>query len=124
MKQRCYDPNVPRYQSYGGRGIKVCDRWHDYAAFLADMGERPKGYSLERIDVNGDYEPTNCKWIPREHQAKNQTTTVRWILDGEIVIQAEAARRLGTHPANLTKWRNKPSALPDHLRRRLQTLTT
>lgn len=124
MRQRCYDPNVPRYSMYGGRGIKVCDRWKDYLAFLEDMGERPEGYSLERIDVDGDYEPGNCEWIPREHQAKNQTTTVRWVLDGEIVIQAEAARRLGTHPSNLLHWRKRPSAMPANLRPRLKTLTT
>jgi len=73
IKQRCYDKNNNRYKYYGGRGINVCDRWlNDYRAFLTDMGRCSEGYSIERIDVNGNYEPKNCKWIPLENQAKNR----------------------------------------------------
>ena len=71
MRNRCLNPNVPEYKNYGGRGIKVCERWKYFKNFLEDMGPRPDGYSLERIDVNGNYEPSNCKWIPLRKQNHN-----------------------------------------------------
>lgn len=77
MKMRCYNPNNQRYPDYGGRGIKVCDRWLEldgigFSNFLEDMGYRPEGYSIERVDVEGDYEPSNCKWIPLVEQVNNR----------------------------------------------------
>lgn len=72
MLQRCLNPNNRNYYWYGERGITVCARWLDFANFFADMGERPEGYSIERIDVNGNYEPSNCKWIPKGEQWKNR----------------------------------------------------
>ena len=72
MKRRCYGVNHNRYHAYGARGIRVCDRWQDYANFLADMGERPAGTSLDRIDVNGNYEPGNCRWGTPKDQANNK----------------------------------------------------
>lgn len=76
MFGRCYDPRNIAYSQYGGRGIKVCERWADpktgYQNFLADMGERPSiRFSLDRIDGNGDYEPTNCRWTTRDRQNQN-----------------------------------------------------
>lgn len=81
MKRRCYNPKSHKYKNYGGRGIKVCDRWMDptngFQNFLADMGPRPgKGYSIERVDVNGDYCPENCKWITIQEQKFNKTNTL------------------------------------------------
>ena len=74
MKQRCLNPKVEEYKYYGGRGIKVCDRWlNNFAYFIEDMGWRPdNSYSIERIDVNGDYCPENCIWIPKSQQIKNR----------------------------------------------------
>lgn len=76
MLARCYNENCKSYKHYGGRGIKVCDRWRDtsegFANFLSDMGDCPVGFSLERRDVNGDYCPSNCCWADIKVQANNK----------------------------------------------------
>jgi hypothetical protein len=73
MKQRCLNPNNPDYGYYGGRGITVCDRWKiSFKNFIEDMGNSPTGTSLDREDVNGNYEPSNCKWSTFSEQAINR----------------------------------------------------
>lgn len=72
MLQRCSNPNNKRYEDYAGRGIQVCEQWKTFTTFLTDMGERPEGTSLDRINVNGNYEPSNCRWADAQTQANNK----------------------------------------------------
>lgn len=74
MRRRCYGVNTLYYKNYGGRGIKVSDAWKDFSVFLTDMGERPKDMSIDRINVNGDYTPDNCRWATKTQQQRNRRT--------------------------------------------------
>lgn len=72
MRQRCENPNNSRYADYGGRGIRVCKRWADFRNFIADMGKKPEGSSLDRRNNDGDYKPSNCRWATAKQQANNR----------------------------------------------------
>lgn len=72
MRGRCMNSNNPAYDRYGGRGISVCERWNDFLIFLADMGQRPKGLSLDRIDNSKGYDPSNCRWATAIEQRHNR----------------------------------------------------
>lgn len=83
ITQRCTNPNLLAYRNYGGRGISVCERWRVFENFLSDMGPRPAGASIDRIDNDGNYEPANCRWSSAEEQAQNKRTTKKFSWRGE-----------------------------------------
>ena len=85
MLQRCSNPNHHAFNRYGGAGITVCERWRSYKNFLADMGERPDGKTLDRIDGKGSYEPENCRWATWEEQHANKDWALK--VDGEMLIR-------------------------------------
>lgn len=94
MIARCTRKKHPSYANYGGRGINVCDRWLTFENFLQDMGERPSvRHSLDRIDVNGDYEPANCRWATRRVQRLNQRPRLRIEQFTDEQLIAEANKR-------------------------------
>lgn len=95
MWQRCTNPKRYGYQHYGGKGVHVCTAWKDFTVFLRDMGRRPSGHSLERIDVNGNYEPSNCKWANTTEQARNSVQVVWVELNGERKRLVEWCAEIG-----------------------------
>lgn len=96
-KGRCFNINDPKYKDYGGRGIAMCDRWaNSFDEFLKDMGVRPDGpYSLERNDVNGNYEPGNCRWATMAEQARNKRSNVVLEFNGERKLATDWAKQFG-----------------------------
>ncbi|HBF42328.1 MAG TPA: hypothetical protein DDW42_01620 [Desulfobacteraceae bacterium] len=90
MKQRCYYVKNKRYKDYGGRGIKVCEKWkNDFTSFLNDMGKRPNGMSIERKNNDGDYEPSNCKWATGKQQGRNNSNNNLIKILGETKTMVE-----------------------------------
>jgi hypothetical protein len=99
MMKRCYNPKTANYHDYGGRGIAVCDRWREsFVNFLEDMGERPADKSLDRYpDMNGNYEPGNCRWATRSEQNRNKRNNRFIEFNGEVLTLSEWARKIGVH---------------------------
>lgn len=97
MRERCGNPNADRYPHYGGRGIRVCEKWEkDFRGFLADVGPRPSlGHFLDRIDNNGDYRPGNVKWSTRSEQQRNTARNVVIEFNGEKHCVQEWSEALG-----------------------------
>lgn len=98
MKQRCNYVGSEGYAYYGGRGIKVCERWNDFAAFLEDMGERPEGHTIERKDTDGDYEPGNCIWATMAQQQRNRRSTILIERNGITKCVKDWCNELGIKP--------------------------
>lgn len=101
MLGRCNNSNSARFHRYGGRGIRVCDRWRDPLAFYADMGDPPEGHSLDRIDNDRDYSPDNCRWATAKEQNNNRCTTRMISFGGETMSAAVWAQRLGIGKATM-----------------------
>ena len=109
MKERCYDLKNSEYHRYGGRGIMVCSRWQDsFENFFEDMGDKPsKEHSLDRINVNGNYEPENCRWATIEQQANNKEQSIKYEFRGEILTMKQISRIIGIPYTTLITRRNK-----------------
>lgn len=105
IKKRCSNPKAVGYENYGGRGIKVCERWwNSFENFLKDMGEKPIGMSIGRINNNGNYCPENCRWETREQQANNSRNCRYINFGGKIQNSLAWAKELGIKPSVLS-WR-------------------
>lgn len=105
IKSRCYNERVPEYKHYGGRGISMCDRWREsFENFLADMGERPTpGHSIDRRDVNGNYEPVNCRWATDIEQQNNRRNNRKITIAGETKNMAQWADENGLRRESVFK---------------------
>lgn len=116
MKRRCYNPNFRQFADYGGRGISVCDRWlNSFENFLADMGDRPHGHSIDRINNDGPYSPANCRWVSRTEQQRNQRRTRRVWIEGQEYTVAELAERSGLKTDTIAERAKKGLTLAEIL---------
>ncbi len=104
MIQRCTNPKSKEYPRYGARGIKVCERWRKFENFLADMGLKPAGLSLERVNNDGDYEPDNCKWATPLEQSRNRSNVIQFTHKGKTQNLTDWARESGIPKSTLHRW--------------------
>lgn len=114
-KTRCFNPNNDHFCNYGGRGIVMCTRWRDsFSAFLQDMGECPQGQTLERDNVNGNYEPGNCRWASSAEQARNKRNNILVDLDGKTMVLKDFAKAKGVEYHSLhslMKYHGEPAQI-------------
>lgn len=104
MRQRCNDPNSISHKDYGARGIKVCKRWDDYKLFIEDIGRRPTPkHQIDRINVNGDYEPGNCRWITQTENANNKRNNTMLTYNGVTKTLPTWAREFGLKQGTLRR---------------------
>ncbi len=116
MKERCYNPNHQHYNSYGGRGIFVCERWHDFTNFIADNEHLyKKGLSLDRIDSDGPYSPKNCRWVSKSKQARNRRNNRYYEYNGKSKIILDWAKDFNIHPETLKSRLRKGIGFHDAL---------
>jgi len=113
MRKRCENPKSSHYAYYGGRGIKVCERWQKFENFLADMGEPPLGCSIDRVDNDGNYEPGNCRWATPQEQRINRRNTLYLTINGVRKPAMVWSRELGI-PYKRIKSR-KEYNIPDEM---------
>lgn len=94
MRRRCNNEKDAYYYNYGGRGITVCEKWqNNFKAFVEDMGERPQGFSLERLDNNKGYSPENCKWASRQEQQRNQRRSIKVVIEGKEYLAIDLSAK-------------------------------
>lgn len=101
MMARCYNPRNCNFRNYGGRGIRVHEQWHTFDGFFKSMGEKPPHTSLERIDNNGDYGPSNCRWATRKEQARNKRTSRVLTFQGRAACVSDWAESTGLSVSNI-----------------------
>lgn len=102
MKSRCLNPNFPCYIDYGARGITVCEKWMSFENFLSDMGIRPDGTTLDRIDNKKGYSPDNCRWATKIEQQRNTSLNRIIEFNGERLTQAEWSERVGIKQSTIS----------------------
>ena len=106
MKQRCNNKNKIYYSNYGGRGIVVCDSWQHFEAFLDDMGERPEGCELDRINTDEGYNKANCRWVDRATNMRNRRCTRKANINGEVLTLMQISERYNlTYEALKSRWK-------------------
>lgn len=119
-KQRCFNPKNVSYRNYGGRGITMCDRWiNSFRAFFEDVGAKPSFlHSLDRFpDVNGNYEPSNCRWATIDEQATNRRTTILLTAIGKTLSISQWAREIVVSGSSITNWleRNQDKSFEEYV---------
>jgi hypothetical protein len=103
MRSRCSNPRTKEWAAYGGRGIRVCDEWQDFDQFLRDMGPAPSSaHSIDRIDVDGDYEPLNCRWATHVEQNRNKRDNHIVRINGRAITISEAAEIAGVSHSTMS----------------------
>lgn len=122
MKARCKNPKDPSYINYGGQGISVCERWESFENFAEDMGPRPEGGTLERLDNNGNYEPDNCAWKTRSDQLNNTRRTRRLTYMGRTMSLTQWALEVGISRDTLSARLRYGWSLEDALTKPVSTL--
>lgn len=115
MRARCTNPGSPSWKHYGGRGIQVCTRWNTFENFYADMGDPPAGLSIDRIDNNGDYEPSNCRWATTHEQSRNRRDNIYLECNGIRQTFIDWANSLGLSDASLRRRLARGWSLEDAL---------
>lgn len=105
MRRRCLVSSDKDFPRYGGRGVTICDQWGEFQNFLADMGDRPRGTTLDRIDPEGNYSPDNCRWATASEQQRNRRDSVEWVVKGiKFPTLLEAATHFGVTEQTIVRW--------------------
>lgn len=116
MKNRCRNPTSTNFEDYGGRGIRYCDRWESFENFYADMGPRPPNTTLDRIEVDGNYEPGNCRWANNETQSNNKRATVFYNYRGKEYTLQQLCNMTGCCRSTVTYRLKKGMCIEEALK--------
>lgn len=117
MRDRCNNPNAHNYKYYGEKGIKVCKSWNSFEKFIKDVGERPsKNHTLDRINPNGDYKLSNCRWVTKEDQARNKNRVL--LFDGQTIPQI--AKKIGVDRSTILKAIKTGKTVDDVIKKKIK----